>query len=300
MDTWTNLTIGYGDTYPCRRVTGALRPRPDGGSTLRIQWPYLITSTTGRNYTLTNAPFASSQDFDLEVAVKTLHLMPFRQSGSASTIASEYHTQTLPIPENIELGVPIFDTAADTTALVASVDSLLTSLHEQHGPLKMGSLQVYLGRDASAPQYRQVIDIASASGHTFDEVRLGTMHGRGPSLCCLVTDKSLLNGMPPGNFTFRVDDAEGLGFSEMAGGCPEPEIGTTPLPVSQPSTCVTFKLAKGRLADPDKLGSGLKVHAEDTAFRFTKGDGSPLKAYDALIRRKMECVSEPASTSQTS
>ena len=280
MDTWTNLTIKQGETYPCRRVAGALRSRPDGGYNLRFQWPRRITSTTGRNYTLTNAPFSSGQKIDLEVAVNTLHLMPSRQSALTSTNASEYHTQTLPIPKIIELGVPLDDNPADTTALVASVDSLLASLHEQHGPLRMRRLHVCLGGEVTASQYRQVIDIASASWHTFDEVELGPLYGPGPSLCGLVTDESVLNGMSPGKFILQASDIEGSEYGDREDGRPHPRTGSTTSPGSRSLTHVIFKLRNGEFSNPDRLRDCLKVHSQNSTFRFIRSDGAPLTAYD--------------------
>lgn len=176
--------------------------------------------------------------------------------------------------------MPLDDNPADTTALVASVDSLLASLHEQHGPLRMRRLHVCLGGEVTASQYRQVIDIASASGHTFDEVELGPLYGPGPSLCGLVTDESVLNGMPPGKFILQASDIEGSEYGDREDGRPHPRTGSTTSPGSRPLTHVIFKLRNGEFSNPDRLRDCLKVHSQNSTFRFIRSDGAPLTASD--------------------
>jgi hypothetical protein len=293
MRIWTNLTVDYGDTSPCPGLTGALRRRHDGGSTLRIQWPGRNITDRNQRHEAINVPFSEDNQVNLKIAVHTLQLRHFEQPNATST-------HTLPIPNHIALG-ELASNVADSTAFVASVDSLLTNLHDQHGPLKMRSLKLYLGRDASPSHYRQVIDIASTSRHTIDEIQLGTRRGRGgPSLCDLVSDQSLLSGLPPGKFTFRVDDTKGSGYDSMEGKYQEDRSGPGLSSVSLSPTVITFRLKTGNLAEPDKLVSGLKVHSPASTFRFTSYGGRPFTAYTRLIQDRLERVSESASASQTS
>jgi len=276
-----------------RSVTGTLQPHLGQSTLMVVKSPFNIIAPE-ETQTVTNAPFAGNteQHLQIMIAVERLRLMPFRQSGSSDIGPSSF--PAFPRPENISLAVPLSKTAADNTALNASLGSLFESLHEQYGTIQFDNVNLAFGRGATVEDYAAAVRVVNQSKMTVRQLEIGPlgMNG-GPSLRAIATDPVLLSSISGFDVTIGVDDRPETGYSPLKGSWPITKSQRTiePPPLCAPSSTVTFKLNQCNLSNFEELPDRLRQHRDKT-FRFTDSMGRNLSEYTAAIHAAMSPESE--------
>jgi len=288
----SGLKISDGGKYP-RTVFGTLQSHLGQSAHMVVKSPRIITDPE-QTHTVTNAPFAGNtkQHLKLIVAVKRLDLMPFRQSGSLDIGPSSF--PAFPRPRNISLGVPLPHTAADNTALNASLGSLFESLHEQYGTIQFDNVNLAFGRGATVEDYTAAVRMVNQSKMSVRQLTIGAlgMNG-GPSLRAIATDSALLPTVSGFDVTIRVDDTRETGYGPLMRSLPiqGSQRAFDPSVSRAPSSSVTFELNQCNLSDLEKLSIDLSQHPDKT-FRITDSRGESLREYTAAICAAMSPESE--------